>query len=160
MINIARHHHGPPATMVIRANATSMPLRAGTADAVVATFPTRYIYETAVLDDVRRVLKPHGRLVVIMTGELGSVGVQRRCIHAITRILEGDPEAHDRWPPAFPGFTGRFEWKPTAFGRALVYVGEPIPTTGGGCSQPPGVAAEHAPGHRPATANRRSPHSA
>src|SRR5215217_1749277 len=98
MINIARHHHGPPATMVIRANATSMPLRTGTADAVVATFPTRYIYETAVLDDVRRVLKPHGRLVVIMTG--------------------------------------------------------------GGCSQPPGVAAEHAPGHRPATANRRSPHSA
>jgi SAM-dependent methyltransferase len=158
MISIARRHHAPPEAIFIRADATSPPLRTGTADAVVATFPTGYIYQTAVLEEVRRVLKPHGRLVVVMTGELRSAGVRRRCIRAITRILEGDPEADDMWPPAFPGFAGHFDWTPTAFGRALVYVGEPMLTTGGDCSPPPGVAAAHEPGHRPAPASRLPSH--
>lgn len=125
MIRTARQQQSLTAHFV-RADASAIPLREGSADTVLTTFPTNYIYEPAVMSEARRVLKSDGRLVVVMTGELNPGGIRRRIVHVLTRALEGDGEVEAALLPGFEGFNGEFAWTPTAFGRALVYVGRPV----------------------------------
>jgi ubiquinone/menaquinone biosynthesis C-methylase UbiE len=123
MITAAKHHHHPPTPMFIRASAAAAPLRSGVADAVVATFPSLYIFDPRVAEEVERLLRPSGEFVVVLSAELNAVGVRRRCIRAVSAILQGSSGHSDERLPEFPGFEGRSEWQPTEFGRALVYVG-------------------------------------
>lgn len=48
-----------------RGHAQSLPFAMGCFDNVVATFPTNYIFEQRTLDEIFRVLRPGGRLVVV-----------------------------------------------------------------------------------------------
>jgi ubiquinone/menaquinone biosynthesis C-methylase UbiE len=48
-----------------RGHAQSLPFAVGRFDNVVATFPTNYIFEQRTLDEIFRVLRPGGRLVVV-----------------------------------------------------------------------------------------------
>jgi ubiquinone/menaquinone biosynthesis C-methylase UbiE len=60
---------GSPANLV-RGRAQSLPFPTSAFDSVVATFPTRYILDPATVQDIARVVKPDGRLVVVMTAQL------------------------------------------------------------------------------------------
>jgi SAM-dependent methyltransferase len=126
MIMIAKQHHNRLAPAFLRASADAVPLRSGVADAVISTFPSRYIFDPGVAAEIGRLLKPDGRLVVVLTGELNAVGIRRRCSRAVSAILLGDSGCDEPWVPEFAGFEGRSEWQPTAFGRSLVYVGRPM----------------------------------
>lgn len=140
MLAVARQRQRPPAPMFVRASAVAMPLRTGRADAVVATFPSNYVFEQRALDEVRRVLKLDGRFVVVLTGELDGVGARRRSVRALTKLLQGPNEATEARMPSLAGFTGQWEWVRTEFGRALLYVGFPLPTQDDDCSPQPGDA--------------------
>jgi ubiquinone/menaquinone biosynthesis C-methylase UbiE len=130
--------------MFVRASAAAMPLRNDLADGIVATFPTSAIFEPEVAVEMRRVLKADGRLVVVLSGDLNPVGIRRRCVRAVTQVLQGGATTDETWVPAFAGFAARTEWQATEFGRALIYVGAPTTTPGDGCNPPPGDAAGHA----------------
>ncbi len=54
-----------------RGYAQSLPFEAACFDTLVATFPTEYILEAQTLEEVHRVLRPGGRLVVIPTAWIG-----------------------------------------------------------------------------------------
>jgi ubiquinone/menaquinone biosynthesis C-methylase UbiE len=151
VIRHACRHHQPPALLFLRADAGAIPLKSGVADAVLATFPSNYINDPCVLGEIRRILKPEGRFVVVLTGELYGVGFRRRCIRAITRVLQGRQGAAIDVArlPGFAGMTGHYEWRPTDFGRALVFTGKPTPTPDDGCSLPPGDAAGRETGRPP-----------
>jgi SAM-dependent methyltransferase len=151
MIHCARRHHRPPALLFLRADAGATPLKSGVADTVLATFPSNYIYDHNVLGEIKRILKPGGRFVVVLTGELYGDGFRRRCTRAITRVLQGRQGAAIDVArlPEFSGMTGHYEWRPTAFGRALVFTGKPSPTSDDGCSPPPGDAAGRETGRPP-----------
>ncbi len=71
------HRAGQPA-LVCRGRAGNMPFAPGLFDAVVATFPTPYIYESACLQHLARVLRgPGSRLIVVEQATL-----QRRTVPA------------------------------------------------------------------------------
>ena len=52
-------------TALTRGIGQALPFAAGAFDTIVATFPTEYIFEPPALQEVKRVLKSDGRLVVV-----------------------------------------------------------------------------------------------
>ena len=53
------------AVALCRGNASALPFAPRTFDAVVVTFPTPYVYDSAWRQHLRRVLRPGGRVVVV-----------------------------------------------------------------------------------------------
>jgi SAM-dependent methyltransferase len=72
-------------TPVSLADVRHLPFLSASFDTVVSTFPTEYIYESAALHEIARVLRPGGRLIVVLgagllptrLGLLPLVGIQR-----------------------------------------------------------------------------------
>lgn len=69
-----------------RAVAQSLPLSAQCVDQVVATFPTDYIIDRRTLQEIKRVLKPAGRLVVLAGGWPTGQGLQAKFATFLFRI--------------------------------------------------------------------------
>jgi len=66
-----RHRRLPlDETPVVQASAQRLPFADAAFDSVVSTFPTDYIYDPATLREIRRVLRPHGRLVIVLGATL------------------------------------------------------------------------------------------
>ena len=61
-------------THVIQGSAQSLPFSDATFDNVVSTFPSEYIYDRDTISEVKRVLRPGGRLIVIEGANLLPVG--------------------------------------------------------------------------------------
>ncbi len=139
MIKRAKHQQRQTALFFLRADAAGLPLKDGVADAVLATFPSRYVYDNNVLSEIGRVLKPAGRFIVVLSGDLYAAGFRRRFTRAVTHVLQGNQGAAEDVTglPGFLGMTGHFEWRATEFGRALVFTGRPSPTPDGGCNPLP-----------------------
>lgn len=55
---------------LVRGRGQSLPFGTGTFDTVVAAFPAPYIIEPETIEAIRRVLRPGGRLVVVLEAEL------------------------------------------------------------------------------------------
>ncbi len=64
-----------------RADAMALPFAAASFPAVVSTFPTEFIVHLRTLAEIHRVLRPGGRLVVVVNGRLTGEG-------PIARLLE------------------------------------------------------------------------
>jgi len=122
MISIARKNcNGSRAEFMI-ANARRLPIRPSEADAVVATFPAGELISADVLAEIRRILIPEGRLIVILSGELEPFGWRRRWRRVVLRLFYG-LESQFTMSPRFPGFVGTMSVTATPGGRALLYVG-------------------------------------
>ncbi len=68
-----------------RADARQLPFASASFDTVCATFPAEYILDPATHAEIRRVLKPGGRLVIVDAGRIeGGYG---RLIDAIYRLV-------------------------------------------------------------------------
>jgi ubiquinone/menaquinone biosynthesis C-methylase UbiE len=67
MLRLVRQRFGrlSLAIPLCRGDAGSLPFAPGAFDAVVATFPTAYVYDPDYLGEVARVLRPGGRLVIV-----------------------------------------------------------------------------------------------
>ncbi|MFQ3646321.1 MAG: class I SAM-dependent methyltransferase [Anaerolineae bacterium] len=63
-----------------RGRGEALPFASVRFDAIVCTFPTRFIFEPATLSECQRVLKPDGVLVVVLNGVLTRKGVVERLI--------------------------------------------------------------------------------
>ncbi len=71
MLRVARRRLQPGgrAERLIRGDAVALPFAAACFDSVVLTFPSEYVYSQPFKDEVARVLRPGGRLVVLLGAE-------------------------------------------------------------------------------------------
>ncbi|MBN2386105.1 MAG: methyltransferase domain-containing protein [Anaerolineales bacterium] len=71
---------------LLRGYAQFAPFRDGAFQSVVATFPSEYIFDPATLAEVRRLLAPGGRLVVIPAAWITGTGVLERLAAWLFRV--------------------------------------------------------------------------
>ena len=84
------------ASNLARAVAQALPFSATSFDCIVATFPSEYIIDMATLTELRRVLRPGGRVGVALAASFRSDGFYQRLIDLLYRAtLQRSP--HD--PP-------------------------------------------------------------
>jgi len=96
-----------PEVTVIEGTAEAIPLGDGSADAATAAQSFHWFANTAALAEIRRVLKPHGRLGLIWNNRDDSSGWVRE-VWALIERGEGDLPRYRKgtWKNAFAGYTG------------------------------------------------------
>ncbi len=80
---------------LVRAKAQYLPFRDGSYANIVMTFPAEFALESETLLEVARVLRPHGRLVIVAMGYMRSVPVLRQLIqwaYAVTTVRKVSEE--------------------------------------------------------------------
>jgi ubiquinone/menaquinone biosynthesis C-methylase UbiE len=76
---------------IARGLAQYLPYAGQSFDSVVATFPTLYITDPRTLAEIRRVLRPGGRLVVLMAAWITGNSLRERLIRRIYQITQQVP---------------------------------------------------------------------
>lgn len=92
MVEAARDElkrQGLPETPISQGDVQHLPFLGESFDTVVSTFPTEYIYEPASLREVARVLRPGGRLVVVMGAGLLPTRVVLLPLVGLARLVYG-----------------------------------------------------------------------
>jgi ubiquinone/menaquinone biosynthesis C-methylase UbiE len=90
---------------LMRAVAQRIPLADASCDTVLATFPTEYIVDPQTLAEVRRVLAPGGRLLIVDAARFDDDGLYERLVDLAYRLTlqrpvrPGDPTPDVRLPP-------------------------------------------------------------
>lgn len=104
------HKNRFPASLA-RGYAQALPFQSGVADQIVATFPTEYIYAANTLAEIRRVLKPGGRLVVLPVAWITGKRLADRGTAALFRVTGQAPDWDEAWLEPFrkAGFQTRVE---------------------------------------------------
>jgi len=81
------------ANRLIRGRAEHLPFAANTFDTVVATFPSDYIFRPETLAACRRVLRPRGRLVILIGAQIGGKGLSQLILRFLYRVTgQSTPE--------------------------------------------------------------------
>ena len=79
---------------LIRAAAQALPFQLAAFDSIVATFPTDYIADPPTLAEVYRVLRPGGRLIVVLGAAFDRDGLYERLVGLAYRLtLQRSPRA-------------------------------------------------------------------
>lgn len=115
---------------LLRGRVQALPFAARSLPAILSTFPTEFIVDPAALAELRRVLQPDGRLVIVPSAVLRPTSpLQRlmRWLFIVTGQGSGSiPEAEPDWPPRMRqalerhGFAVRVET--VELPRSVVYV--------------------------------------
>ncbi|HKP51026.1 MAG TPA: methyltransferase domain-containing protein [Chloroflexia bacterium] len=74
---------------ICRARAQALPFPSSHFDSVVSTFPSEYIADLKTLAEIRRVLRPGGRLVIVPGGWLTSSDPKGKTFESIARVVYG-----------------------------------------------------------------------
>jgi len=73
---------------VVRGRAQALPWPAACFDTVVATFPAGFIHESRTIQEIRRVLRPRGRLIIVNGPRLYG-GAYAAVVNAAFRLTGG-----------------------------------------------------------------------
>lgn len=110
------------ASRVVRADGRALPFAAASFDTILATFPAPYVLEDAFAHEVSRVLRPGGRLVLLLGAESGVYpwpGVLERLLRW---TATGKAERHGERGLSY--LTGKHFLRTTPEGRLSFYVAE------------------------------------
>jgi len=87
---------------LVQSHAQSLPFPANSFDSVVATFPTPFIVEAETLREVARILRPGGRMVVVLGARLTGRDPLSRFIEWLYFITgQRETVEGDRWTTPF-----------------------------------------------------------
>jgi SAM-dependent methyltransferase len=76
-------------TWIIQGSAQNLPFSDNTFDTVVSTFPSDYIYDPMTIAEVARVLRPGGRVIVILGANLLAIGFLQPLLVLIHILVYG-----------------------------------------------------------------------
>jgi SAM-dependent methyltransferase len=126
-----RKERAPQAALVV-GRAQLLPIKSGTLNSVVATFPADFIIEPESLGEIRRVLEARGRLVLLPIASLSIPRLVRRAPasaepspDATGRRLEDLARDRLEGPLAASGFRSRFHQIGVGASSAIVIVADP-----------------------------------
>jgi ubiquinone/menaquinone biosynthesis C-methylase UbiE len=113
---------------LLRASAKHLPFQSGSFSDVVATFPAPYILETVTLEEVQRVLRPDGQLVIVDAGKVHMPGSYR----ALLDLIYGDAQAAEsarRYRPVLEdaGFAVQVRESRIGHSNVMIVVARPVP---------------------------------
>jgi len=90
-----RHRRLPlDETPVVQASVQRLPFADAAFDSVVSTFPTEYIYDPAALREIARVLRPQGRLIIVLGASLLPTRLALAPLVAAQRLVYGRGAGH------------------------------------------------------------------
>lgn len=72
-----------------RAKAQNLPFPTGYFGSVLSTFPSEYIADPTTLAEIKRVLEPGGKLVIVPGGWLAPNGAKARALEGVARAVYG-----------------------------------------------------------------------
>ncbi len=120
------------ASPLAHARAQRLPFRDQSFDQVVATFPPSFIFEETTLREVHRVLRPGGRLIVLLGARLSSRSLPAVLLqwiyHLTGQDTPGTPETLLR-PFERASFTPRLLWREGQGARLLYLIADCKKTT-------------------------------
>ena len=105
---LLRHQSHP---MLVRADAKALPFPKSVFKCALSTFPSEYMFELDTLHDVRRVLGPSGRLVVIPMAQITGRGLADRLAGWLYRVTGQSGPISQDWGDIFrnAGFQAKVE---------------------------------------------------
>lgn len=109
------------AASLARGRAQTLPFATHSLDSVLATFPTPYIVDPATLAEVRRVLRPGGRLVVVVGAQLSGRDPCSRFIEWLYKIT-GQRDLAQDWESPFVAAGLAARQAQVEMQRSLVYL--------------------------------------
>lgn len=127
---------------LLRGSAQALPCADASFDTLLATFPSEYIVAPETLAEARRVLRPGGRLIILLGAHLSRAGVYERLIDLAYRLtLQTSPRALQPPEPGVAcstapfsmalqralraaGFAVQSQWAAAPGGHVLFVIGE------------------------------------
>jgi ubiquinone/menaquinone biosynthesis C-methylase UbiE len=131
MLHIAIRQDNWLGPTFVRADARRLPIRTASADAIVATFPANFIVDPRTSEEVKRVLRPSGRLIVVLSGSLAAHGPRHFLRRIALQLFYGRLHGRDVEVSRLAGIEGRLCRVPTEHGVATLFVGSREPATYG-----------------------------
>jgi len=117
--------------LLIRAVGQSIPIQTGVFQTVTATFPAPYIFEPDTLNEIRRVLKPGGKMIILVTAHVTGSTLHERIIRFSYGLFgfghaPDSLQAYLQEPLRKCGFQGHVEWIAGPNARLLVIIAQPV----------------------------------
>ena len=124
-----RGAHTIESVKIVRSRVEQMPFADSSFESVVATFPTPYIVQPETIAQVRRVLSPGGRLVVLLAARHTRNTLPARMaewLFAVTGQAPPEPDTMHRLTEVFgqSGLDASIHWENTASGKLLLLIVE------------------------------------
>ncbi|BCY18456.1 MAG: methyltransferase domain-containing protein [Chloroflexi bacterium] len=131
MLYYARNRLPAGNSRLVRGIGQAIPFETGYFHHVTATFPAPYIFEQSTLNEIRRVLKPGGNLIILLTAEVTGNSFHERIIRFFSGMLGFGylPESlqeslQNHFRDA--GFLARVECISGGNARLLIIIGQPV----------------------------------
>lgn len=116
---------------LVRGRGQAIPVKTSAFLTVTATFPAPYIFSPDTLNEIRRILMPGGKLIILLTAEVTGTSLHERLIRFFAGIT-GYGQVSESFQEAIQaplracGFMGHLDWIAGNNARLLVIQAQPV----------------------------------